>query len=117
MRRDLDETCGVNIAFAVFGSKWKPTIIWQLAQGPRRFAELRRDVGAISEKVLAEQLRELQRDGVVDRHEHAGFPLHVEYTLTTRGAALDQALERVADWGDQNREHLRQAWGETTASR
>lgn len=108
---DPDETCGVNIAFAVVGSKWKPTLLWLLSDGPRRFAELRRGVGPISEKVLAEQLRELQRDGVVHRRERPGFPLHVEYSLTERGADLERALDAVAAWGHANQEHLRAARG------
>ncbi|MDV3222239.1 helix-turn-helix domain-containing protein [Intrasporangium sp.] len=101
-----DETCGVNIAFSVVGSKWKPTIVWVLSQGARRFAELRREVGPVSEKVLASQLRELQRDGIVSRAERGGFPLHVEYSLTERGVALNEALEPVAEWAHRHGEHL-----------
>ena len=115
MAWDPDETCGVNIAVTVFGSKWKPTLLWLLAERPRRFAELRRESGPISEKVLAEQLRELQRDGVVSRHERPGFPLHVEYALTDRGRALERALDPVAEWGHANHDHLRAAREHTRA--
>lgn len=97
------ETCGVNLAFSVVSSKWKPTILWLLSSGPRRFAALRRDIGEISEKVLAQQLRELQRDGIVRRDERGGFPLHVEYRLTPAGVALDEALDPLDSWA---REHL-----------
>ncbi|MBU2670475.1 helix-turn-helix transcriptional regulator [Actinoplanes bogorensis] len=96
-----DEICGVNIAFAVVGSKWKPTILWVLAGRPHRFAELRRAVGGISEKVLAAQLRELERDGVVCREAGAGFPLNVRYSLTPAGVTLDRLLEPLAEWGHQ----------------
>lgn len=106
---DPDETCGVNIAFAVVGSKWKPTILWLLSDGPRRFGALRREIGTVSEKVLTAQLRELQRDGVVSRREQQGFPLHVEYALTERGRALNDALEPVADWAHAHLDHLRRA--------
>lgn len=106
---DPEEACGVNVAAAVFGGKWKPTIIWLLSQGRLRFAALRRAAGDISEKVLAEQLRELQRDGIVHRDAGKGFPLYVEYSLTKRGIALNEALEPVAAWGDENLEHLRLA--------
>ena len=105
--RTLDDTCGVNVAFDVVGSKWKPTIVWLLSRGPARFASLRRDVGGISEKVLAAQLRELQRDGIVDRAESPGFPLHVEYSLTEVGHRLNDALDPVATWGEENVERLR----------
>jgi DNA-binding HxlR family transcriptional regulator len=109
------ETCGVNVAFSVVGSKWKPTIIWLLSQRARRFAELRRETGAVSEKVLAQQLRELQRDGIVSRRERGGFPLHVEYSLTQRGAALNDALDPVAEWAHQNGEDLLRARSEASA--
>lgn len=102
---ELDhQECGVNVAMAVFGSKWKPTIVWLLGSRPLRFAELGRRIGGVSEKVLAQQLRELQRDGVVKRTERGGFPLHVEYSLTVRGQALDRALTPVAEWGDEHRQ-------------
>ena len=111
-----DEECGVNIAFGVVGSKWKPTIVWLLSRGPSRFAALRRDHRPISEKVLAAQLRELQRDGVVDRDESPGFPLHVEYSLTDRGHRLNEALDPVAQWGDQHVAQLRAARQEPRGS-
>ena len=104
---EVDETCGVNVAFAVVGSKWKPTILWILAGRPHRFAELRREVGGISEKVLADQLRELERDGVVGREATEGFPLHVRYSLTPAGVTLDRLLEPLADWGHQRQSELR----------
>jgi DNA-binding HxlR family transcriptional regulator len=94
--------CGVNVVFEVVGSKWKPTILWRLAEGDHRFAELRRAVGDVSEKVLASQLRELERDGLVIRTAHPGFPLRVDYALSERGAELNDALDAVADWGDRN---------------
>lgn len=113
--RDPDEICGVTIAFAVVGSKWKPTIVWVLSQGPRRFAELRRETGPITEKVLAQQLRELQRDGIVSRRERAGFPLHVEYSLTDRGMALNRALDPVAEWAHEHGQQLVHARSQSAA--
>lgn len=95
-----EHVCGVNVAFAVVGGKWKPTILWLLSTGNRCFAELRRGMPGISEKVLAQQLTELQRDGLVHRRQYAGYPLHVEYFLTDDGRRLDSALEAVAAWGD-----------------
>lgn len=94
--------CGVNVAFDVVGSKWKPTILWRLSEGDRRFAELRRSVGGISEKVLASQLRELERDGLVIRTAHDGFPLRVDYALSDRGVELNEALDAVGDWGERH---------------
>lgn len=95
------ETCGVNVVFDLVGSKWKPTILWRLAEGDHRFAELRRAVGGVSEKVLAEQLKELERDGLVVREAHDGFPLRVDYRLSEQGSELNDALDVVAQWGDR----------------
>ena len=107
------DTCGVNVVFDVVGSKWKPTIIWQLAEGDRRFADLRRAVGDISEKVLAQQLRELERDGLVVRTAYDGFPLRVDYALTERGAELNKALDAVGEWGDRHADFIAEARSST----
>lgn len=94
--------CGVNVAFAVVGSKWKPTILWQLDQGIHRFGQLRRALGDVTEKVLAEQLQQLEVDGLISRTEWEGYPRRVEYALTAEGAQLNDALEAVAAWGDRH---------------
>ena len=96
-----DPECGVNIVMCLIGSKWKPTILWRLAEGDRRFAQLRRAVDGISEKVLTEQLRDLERNGLVSRQAYDGFPLRVEYRLTGQGAELNDLLDPVAQWGDR----------------
>lgn len=95
------EQCGVNVVFDLVGSKWKPTILWRLAEGDRRFAELRRSIVGISEKVLADQLRELVRDDLVSRLAGVGFPLRVDYRLTRRGSELNALLDPLAQWGDR----------------
>ncbi|WP_084352241.1 winged helix-turn-helix transcriptional regulator [Millisia brevis] len=97
---ETSQVCGVNVAFGVVGGKWKPTILWLLSTGRRRFAELRRGMPGISEKVLAQPLSDLQRDGLVDRRQYPGYPLHVEYLLTDDGRRLEAALDAVAAWGD-----------------
>lgn len=93
--------CGVNVVFDIIGSKWKPTIMWRLTEGDRRFAELRRAIGGISEKVLAAQLRELEDAGLVIRTAGDGFPLRVDYALSDQGAELNDLLGPVAEWGDR----------------
>lgn len=99
MSREAQE-CGVNVVIGVIGSKWKPSIMWRLSEGDHRFAELRRGVDGITEKVLTDQLRELERDGLVSRTAHAGFPLRVDYALTSLGEELNDLLDPVAEWGD-----------------
>lgn len=92
--------CGLDAAVAVVGGKWKPLILWALSVEPRRPGELRRELSGVSEKVLTQQLRELERDGVVDREVHATVPPKVVYRLTADGAALERALRPLGDWGD-----------------
>ena len=96
------ETCGLGAALDVIAGKWKPTIVWQLHARPLRFGELRRLVPGISEKILFEQLRQLEADGVVHRHDHAEVPPRVEYSLTSAGAALNTAVHALAEWGTRH---------------
>ena len=100
-RTRTDQQCGVNVVFDLVGSKWKPTILWRLDQGDHRFAELRRAVGGVSEKVLTDQLRELEHDGLVIRTAGDGFPLRVDYRLSEQGAELNALLDPLAAWGDR----------------
>jgi DNA-binding HxlR family transcriptional regulator len=95
------EACGLDRALRVIAGKWKPTIIWTLHVAPLRFGELRRAVSGISEKILFEQLRELERDGVVQRREFAEKVARVEYSLTPQGALLNSAVHAVAEWGTE----------------
>ncbi|MEU5692903.1 helix-turn-helix domain-containing protein [Actinosynnema sp. NPDC020468] len=95
--------CGLDAAMEVISGKWKVLILWALRDGHRRFGELRRLVPGVSEKVLIQQLRELEADGIVLREMFAEAPLRVEYSLTARGTALDEALKPLGAWG---REHL-----------
>ena len=95
--------CGLDAAVAVVGGKWKPLILWALSVEPRRTGELRRELPGVSEKVLTQQLRELERDGVVHREVHREVPPKVVYSLTEKGVALDRALGPLGDWGEEHR--------------
>ncbi|MBV8381934.1 MAG: helix-turn-helix transcriptional regulator [Planctomycetaceae bacterium] len=95
--------CGLEAALAVVGGKWKPIVLWHLTPGPRRFGELRRLVTGISEKMLIQQLREMESDGVVARKDFREIPPRVEYSLTGFGVSLSEALRPLCDWG---REHM-----------
>lgn len=98
--------CGLDAAVSVVGGKWKPLILWALSEHPRRFAELRRELEGISEKVLIQQLRELERDGVVHREVHQQVPPKVVYSLTPTGTALDRALAPLGEWGEDHMERI-----------
>lgn len=98
--------CGLDVSLAVMGGKWKPLILYYLRAGPKRFAELKRLVAGISEKVLIQQLRELTTADVVSRHDYQQVPPKVDYSLTALGETLVEALLPLCDWGTQNRGRL-----------
>ncbi len=94
--------CGLEAALDIIGGKWKPLILWALHSGPRRFGELRRLVLGISEKMLIQQLRELEADGIVNREDFREVPPKVEYSLTPFGGTLLQALGPLCAWGTEH---------------
>ena len=98
-------TCGLDAALAVIGGKWKPLILFHLAHGTRRYGELRRAVGNVSDKMLIQQLKELQADGIIERRDFKEIPPKVEYSLTAFGATLAKALRPLCVWGTQ---HMRE---------
>jgi DNA-binding HxlR family transcriptional regulator len=95
-------TCGLDAALCVLGAKWKPLILYHLAHGTRRYGELRRAVGSVSDKVLIQQLKELQADGVIARVDFGEIPPKVEYSLTAFGKTLGKALAPLCEWGTRN---------------
>ena len=98
--------CGIGPAFEVIGGKWKALILSQLHGQARRTGELRRLIGGISEKMLIQQLREMESDGIVRREVFHEVPPRVEYSLTPWGQALDKALGPLADWGEKHEKRL-----------
>ncbi|MFJ2899006.1 winged helix-turn-helix transcriptional regulator [Streptomyces sp. NPDC087218] len=94
--------CGVDAAMDVVMGKWKSLIIWELHEhGTRRFAELRRGLPGVSEKMLVQHLREMEEDGLVHREVYPVVPPRVEYSLTEHGVTLNTALESLAEWGQE----------------
>jgi DNA-binding HxlR family transcriptional regulator len=91
--------CPVEAAIDVIGGKWKAVILWWLQQRTWRFAELRRQIPGITEKMLTQQLRELEADGIVSRQVYPTVPPKVEYSLTEYGRSLKRALQTICDWG------------------
>jgi DNA-binding HxlR family transcriptional regulator len=92
-------TCGLDAALFVLGGKWKPLILFHLAHGARRYGELRRAVGSVSDKVLIQQLKELQADGIIERFDYGEIPPKVEYSVTAFGRTLGKALAPLCEWG------------------
>ncbi|TXS52893.1 winged helix-turn-helix transcriptional regulator [Streptomyces sp. t39] len=99
--------CGIDAAMDVVSGKWKSLILWELHQyGARRFAELRRGLPGVSEKMLTQHLREMEEDGLVHREVFGEVPPRVEYSLTEHGVTLNTALESLAQWGSARIERI-----------
>jgi DNA-binding HxlR family transcriptional regulator len=95
-------SCPSRAALEVVGSKWALLIVPLLARQPLRNNELLRQVGGISQKMLTQTLRELERHGLVRRIDHQTVPPHVEYQLTALGRSLSEALVLVDRWAENN---------------
>jgi DNA-binding HxlR family transcriptional regulator len=98
-RRNPISDCPLTAALAAFGGKWKLIIVYWLAESPRHFAAIRRAMPGISQKVLSEQLRELESDEIVKRRPSGVPPAPVTYSLTDYGRSLLPLMENVRLWG------------------
>ncbi|MGH8934081.1 MAG: winged helix-turn-helix transcriptional regulator [Egibacteraceae bacterium] len=94
--------CGLDAAVDVIGGKWKALILWELHAQPRRFGELKRLEPGISEKMLIQQLREMEADGLVHREVYREVPPKVEYSVTELGSSLNEALIPLCEWGEKH---------------
>lgn len=93
------DTEAVQTTMRVIGGKWKAGTLMRLKAGPTRFNALKRSLPGVTQRMLAQQLRELEADGIVSRHVLEVVPPHVEYALTPRGATLMPILNWLAEWG------------------
>lgn len=100
---------GVEVTLEVIGGKWKSLILYHLAGGVKRFNELRRLIPNVSHKVLSQQLRELERDGLVLRRDYQEVPPKVEYALSEYGSGLIGVLDFFCYWGEA---HLDRVYGD-----
>ena len=92
--------CPVETTLMLIGSKWKVLILRDLMPGTKRFGELRRSSGSVSQKVLTAQLRDMEACGLVDRRVYAEVPPRVEYSLTELGRSLRPILDAMWAWGE-----------------
>ena len=100
--------CPVEATLSVIGGKWKVVILFHLTHsGTHRFAELRRKIPGVSERMLTQQLRELERDGVVHREVYPEVPPKVEYSLTKYGESLGQITKIMCDWGKKHMKRIK----------
>ena len=104
--------CPVETTLTLIGNKWEVLILRDLMAGTKRFGELRRSVGHISQKVLTSQLRTMEEAGLVEdkglltRKVYAEVPPRVEYSLTPLGKSLQPVLDALRDWGTEYKRHL-----------
>ena len=103
-----EKNCPVRITMDIIGGKWKVVILYYIKNiGVCRFGELQRYIPQITKKMLTQQLRELERDGIVDRKVYQQVPPRVDYSLTKSGETLEPILQSMADWGEAHRAKTR----------
>lgn len=98
--------CPVETTLMLIGSKWKVLILRDLADGKKRFGELKKSIGSVSQKVLTAQLREMESDGLVKRTVYAEVPPRVEYELSELGNTLKPVLDSMLLWGKEYKERI-----------
>lgn len=94
-------SCPLTAAVDKIGGRWKPIILFYLSNGSRRFGQLAVTVPLISKKVLTQQLKQLEADGLISREEFNGTAVRVEYALTDFGKSVLPILDRICEWGKQ----------------
>ena len=94
--------CPVTTTLKVIGGKWKLPLLWHLQDGKKRYSELQRLLGKITPKMLSQQLRELEKDGILDRKVYPVVPPRVEYMLTPYGKTLQPMLKDMEKWGEKH---------------
>jgi DNA-binding HxlR family transcriptional regulator len=104
--RSENFSCGLDVALSVIGGKWKPLILFHLAHETRRYGELKRAVVGVSDKMLIQQLKELQADGVIGRRDYQQVPPKVDYSLTPFGKTLADALGPLCAWGTEHMDQV-----------
>ncbi len=92
--------CPVETTLALIGDKWKVLILRDLMPGTKRFGELKKSIGSVSQKVLTAQLRDMEESGLVNRKVYAEVPPRVEYSLTELGQSLKPILDAMWNWGE-----------------
>lgn len=100
---DIDCYIHVNETIQAIGGRWKMLILWHLQEGERRYNELRRLIPGVSQKMLTQQLKELEQDGLVERTVFPEMPPRVEYRMTDYGRTLEPIFDIMYEWGVRHR--------------
>ena len=94
--------CHVDTTLDVIGGKWKLIILWHLNESTLRFSELEKRIQGITQKMLTQQLREMEKDNLISRKVYAVVPPKVEYSITTHGQSLNKVLYELGLWGEKH---------------
>jgi Predicted transcriptional regulators len=97
--KNTEYRCSMELTLDLIGGKWKSLILWHLGEKTMRFSELRRTLPQVTQKMLTQQLRELEEDGLVSRMVYTQVPPKVEYSLTEAGSSLLPILSTLNEWG------------------
>lgn len=95
------QICGIEALLDVIGGKWKTLVLFHLIGGTKRFGELKKLMPGVTQRMLTNQLRELEADGFIHREVYKEIPPKVEYSLTTLGWSLQGILEQMCQWGEK----------------
>ena len=101
-RLDCSPGCAVEATLSLIDGKWKGVILHHLLEGTLRFGELRRRMPNVTQRMLTNQLRELEEDGLIARKIYAQVPPRVDYSMTERGRSLQPVITALKSWGDAN---------------
>lgn len=96
---DRRYVCGMQLTMDIIGGKWKNVILWHLRNKTLRFSQLKRRLGSVTQKMLTQQLRELEKDGLINRKVYPQVPPKVEYSLTEMGETIVPILYEIYKWG------------------
>ena len=98
--------CPVETTLTLIGDKWKVLILRDLLTGTKRFGELKKSIGSVTQKVLTAQLRDMEESGLISRRVYAEVPPRVEYSLTELGKSLKPILDSMQSWGEEYKSSL-----------
>lgn len=98
-RDPLQVECAVSTALNVIKGRWKPAVLFEIKDGPKRFSELQAALRTVSAQALTAQLRQLEADGIVARTVFEEIPVRVEYRMTEFGATLSKVMDQLDTWG------------------
>ena len=111
MKKDTVPVCPVDATISIMGGKYKAVILWNLKEQTLRYSEIHRIIPAATDKMLTQQLREMERDGIIARAVYPVVPPRTEYSLTALGKTLMPIIEAMCNWGN---EYMVGAWNQPT---